>query len=1209
MPKIKHDLTTADRSRIAELVDQFETQHRQHSQPSIEGFLELEPRLREPLLQELLMIEFEASHLKGQSPSQAGYLKRFPGAVEFINQYSLSKSSAVAGNQDEDLATADYAEETVVRKQDQPVGDDETMVRSDPTKPQCDSIDALVDAHSTVDVTGVFHFDAPSTQDDTLEYSAGKNASKNNDLVGHVERNDLPAVNGYAVTREIARGGMGKVLAAHDLTLDREVAIKILLSSSSTDAAARFLTESKITARLPHPGVPPVYELGTLDDGAPFLAMKLVQGKTLGELLRERNGDSPDLNRWVGVFEQICQAVGYAHSQGILHRDLKPANVMVGGFGEVHVMDWGLAKDTQNSATAPHEATSSLVDGSDELSVQSPRLEQAAPLPNMTAAGQVMGTPQYMAPEQARGEVVDARADVFALGGILSVILTGQPPFTGGTTLKVLKNAAAGNLSEAQERLEKCDADIELIDLVRQCLSPDPSDRPADGMKVAEAVKVYRAGVDARLQEAQAQRAAADARAIEQRKRRQVWMVAASIVIGVLIAGGSAASWQWFRAEDALTQVTSEQEKTLEALEDLTASRDRNARNLRLVTKQLVPDLVGRTKKLTESDQSFIRGLLPMWQELANARGDSPEALELRAEGQFSVANLQDNLGQFSEAEAAYRAALAAYEGLSLENSDDPKRQQSVARVHNNLGNVLKSQGDTAGALAELRAALAIQIPIAIEHPDEVEYQRDVAKSYLNMGNQLSDQGKTKEAQKEYQSALEIFDRLSKDHPEETKYLSDLAFVHTNLGNLFHRIGVVPKTLEQYRTAMKLYEELAARFPNEMEYRKNFAGIQTNLGAIFFQAGELKKSEEQYRRALAVREELVSSFPTIAENRSDLVRTHSNLAVLLAAAKKRSEAEKHYSRSLDLLNGLLEQSPNVPEYRALLASTHDNLGLVLGDQERDNRKPIEAEKQHRAALIIWDELQDEFPNNPQFRGEAADCRNHLGLLISKEGRIQEADELYIEAINVREGLLEKFPDNVDYLRSLAGGYCNLGNLVTARDELTEGLKWFDKAATLLEPRVRSEPKDTRARQFLRNSYWSRAGVKDKLGKTSSATTDWEKAIKLSPSREQILLKQMRADSRARAGLAQEAIEIINEIEPLLNWPPSSRYNFACTCAIASEKTDNEDEKQDYADKAMDLLGKAVRDGWKDAEKISNDPDLASLRERDDFKQLLDELTN
>src|SRR5262245_18878727 len=139
---------------------------------------------------------------------------------------------------------------------------------------------------------------------------------------------------------------MGVVYRAHDTALDREVAVKVLSDhlADRPDAARRFLDEARVTGQLQHPGVPPIHEAGTLPDGRPFLAMKLIKGRTLDELLRERADPAADRPRMVAVFEQVCQAVAYAHARGVIHRDLKPANVMVGAFGEVQVMDWVLVK-------------------------------------------------------------------------------------------------------------------------------------------------------------------------------------------------------------------------------------------------------------------------------------------------------------------------------------------------------------------------------------------------------------------------------------------------------------------------------------------------------------------------------------------------------------------------------------------------------------------------------------------------------------------------------------------------------------------------------------------------------------------------------------------------------------------------------------------------------------------------------------------------
>ncbi len=345
---------------------------------------------------------------------------------------------------------------------------------------------------------------------------------------------DLPDVPGYEVAREIARGGMGRVLAARDRALGREVAIKVLLPGrASPDSDWRFRVEARVTARLPHPGVPPVYAIGTLPDGGPFLAMKLVRGRTLSALLRERPHPGHDLPRWVGVFAHVADAVGFAHSVGVIHRDLKPGNVMVGAFGEVQVMDWGLAKALAD--VTPHHGAPPPAAG------RRPAADDTDDADDRTLAGSVIGTPAYMAPEQARGEGdrVGPAADVFALGG-----LTGRPPFADGSAAEALERAAGAALGDAFGRLDACGADPELIRLAKWCLAPDPADRPADGAAVAAAVDAYRAGVEERLWAAERDRAAADGRATEQRKRRRTQLALAAAVGLMAVAGGAAAWWQ-----------------------------------------------------------------------------------------------------------------------------------------------------------------------------------------------------------------------------------------------------------------------------------------------------------------------------------------------------------------------------------------------------------------------------------------------------------------------------------------------------------------------------------------------------------------------------------------------------------------------------------------------------------------------------------------
>ena len=233
---------------------------------------------------------------------------------------------------------------------------------------------------------------------------------------------------------EIGRGGMGAVLKCRDLDLGRDVAIKVLLEqhADNPDLLRRFVEEAQIAGQLQHPGVAPVYELGQFADARPYFAMKLVKGRTLAEVLSERPDPKFEQLAHLANWLQVSQTVAYAHARGVIHRDLKPSNVMLGSFGEVLVMDWGLAKVLPRGGVVD-DASAGQLERSSLTMIATAREDGSER--DLSHIGSVLGTPSYMAPEQARGETdqLDERADVFALGSILCEILTGKPAFVGRT--------------------------------------------------------------------------------------------------------------------------------------------------------------------------------------------------------------------------------------------------------------------------------------------------------------------------------------------------------------------------------------------------------------------------------------------------------------------------------------------------------------------------------------------------------------------------------------------------------------------------------------------------------------------------------------------------------------------------------------------------------------------------------------------------------
>jgi len=417
---------------------------------------------------------------------------------------------------------------------------------------------------------------------------------------------------------EIARGGMGAILKGRDPGLGRDLAVKVLLEShrDKPELIRRFIEEAQIGGQLQHPGIVPIYELGAFADRRPYFAMKLVKGRTLATLLSERGlahrahsphpnpppqrqegdtgstrtgattrssglkegdknssplvgedtgggaGTAGDLSRFLAIFEQVAQTVAYAHARGVIHRDLKPSNIMVGSFGEVQVMDWGLAKVLPQGGAADDASAGKTRERGTVIATARSGGDSDS---DQSRAGSVMGTPSYMAPEQARGEVdrLDERCDVFALGSVLCEILTGDPAFTGRSSGEIQRKASRGEMKDALDRLETSGSDTELVALAKECLAPELEDRPRHAGLVAARINGYQASVQERLRLAEIARAEEKARSEEatrrvrvERDRLRLTVALATSVIGLIIlgAGGGAYLAQLRSAQRAKTE-------------------------------------------------------------------------------------------------------------------------------------------------------------------------------------------------------------------------------------------------------------------------------------------------------------------------------------------------------------------------------------------------------------------------------------------------------------------------------------------------------------------------------------------------------------------------------------------------------------------------------------------------------------------------------
>jgi serine/threonine protein kinase/Tfp pilus assembly protein PilF len=611
--------------------------------------------------------------------------------------------------------------------------------------------------------------------------------------------------------------------------------------------------------------------------------------------------------------------------------------------------------------------------------------------------------------------------------------------------------------------------------------------------------------------------------------------------------------------------------------------------------------------KRAEAEQQY-RKAMAIQEKLAADFPTVPDCRRDLAQSHNNLGLLLKNLGKRTEAEQQYRKALAIQEKVATDFPAVPDYRRNLASSHHNLGILLADLGKRAKTEQQFRKALTIKEKLAADFPAVPEYRSELAGSHNELGVLLKDLGKGAEAEQQYRKGLDIQEKLVADFPAVPEYRSNLANSHNNLGTLLAGLGKGAETQQQFRKALTIQEKLAADFPTVPDYRHDLASSHHNLGLLLAGLGKRAETEQQYRKALAIQEKLSADFPTVPDYRSKLARSHNSLGILLAGLGKGAEAQQQFRKALAIKEKLATDFPTVPDYRRELASSHNNLGLLL----KNLGKRTEAEQQYRKALAIQEKVATDFPAVPDYRRELASSHNNLGNLLASLGKSAEAEQQYRKALDLREKLAANFPTVPGYRVELGGSYCNFGNLLAGGGKPADSLAWYQKAIDTLRPVHEQEPRAVSAKVFLRNSHWGRAQAHHRLGQYAEAVKDWDRAIDLSELPRQPGLRAARANSQVRARQVAEAVAEVAALTAsrpnktgLAQWNAGQWYDFACIYSLASGKS--ADRKQEYADRAMELLRNAVRAGFKDAGHMKKDTDLDPLRDREDFKKLLCEL--
>ncbi|CAN5477506.1 hypothetical protein BH11PLA2_BH11PLA2_17170 [soil metagenome] len=801
-----------------------------------------------------------------------------------------------------------------------------------------------------------------------------------------------PVIEGFLLQEQIGHGGMGVVYRARDLSLERDVAVKLLQDcyADNIPYRARFLEEAKITGQLQHPGIPAVYQVGMVAGGSPFLAMKLIKGRSLTELIV----DQVTLNV-LAVFEQIAQAVGYAHAHDVIHRDLKPSNIMVGAFGEVQVMDWGLAKIV--GSTNP--STSILDTLPDHTEI---RIERDSNF--VTQAGSALGTPAFMPPEQAVGDLeqLSPRSDVFGLGGILCMMLTGQPPFLGRDAKSTRILAAQGKTTDAFTRLDNTGAEAGLIALCKRCLATDPAQRFACGAEVAASVAALRTAAEERAKQAEVERGRVEVQASEQSKRRHVVNLAGGTVMAVSLAGALLAGWQYYekskeqqktltalqlveeqeaKTQTALAQVTAEQAKTQNALAQVTAEQGRllsNRKNtvlaLNTMTDDVVRNLFAAQQRLEESQKTFLRKIILLYDNATAETSDDISSRALRAQGRLKVASIQQRLGELADAEDNYLESIKILKEVLQHDVRDPRMQSDLAHSHTCLGHLYSDTGRRELAEKEYLAALDIRLELRKRFPQSSKYASELAGGHNNLGIHYRATGRPDLADQEYRRSIELRKELADKEPEEPHHRADLARSHNNLGTLLRTTRRRDQAEVEFRTARDIRKALVVQYPDDLNFLVELAYSHNNLATLLSDTDRKVLAEVEFVAVRDIRKSLVKQYPAVLQHKNDLSSIHNNLGTLYRDTGRVDLAEAEYKAGSELRRGLITAFPTMPQYKCDLGNILNNWALLRIDQKKfaECRELLkESEGLFRAALKAE-------PRNPTFRNFF--CNNRILLM-------------------------------------------------------------------------------------------------------------------------------------------------------------------------------------------------------------------------------------
>jgi serine/threonine protein kinase len=886
-------------------------------------------------------------------------------------------------------------------------------------------------------------------------------------LIGHAGDAPADAPDGarpdFVLRERIGKGGQGEVWTALQTSLDREVAVKIVRTSRNKSRLMSFLHEAYTSAELDHPNIVPIHELSQTEINGRthhLLAMKLVRGRQWDEMLREdREADEMStesfLAKHLAIFNAICNAVSYAHSKNIAHLDIKPSQVIAGRFGQVYLVDWGLAMTMSEDSART---------SSGEVPKFRSRSSTAKPL----------GTPAYMAPEQASAQAFEIgfRTDVYLLGATLFEIVAGYPPHNGFTGTKAFEMARDNQVAALPMNVP-----AELARILHRALATDPGERFASVEDLRVAVQEFQIGAGNQR----------ESRQYTEDARRYIAMLGpdpryAEFVEAERLVNKAITLWP-NNAEAVLLR----DEVTVRYAEAAIESRD-----LRLAAT-LLPFISERTRRMA------LEGRLNEERERQRAARRQNQVLRAAvvallavfvATAGFYIAHL--NRSRATIAKVAADLELANAQMLDSNRRARAAQDQAEALV-SFLIEDLQETLEPIGRLDVLaKVSDRVQEYYATHDADVSQpaalLNRSIA--WRQVGVLLVNEGDlagARQAFEKYRDGLEV---LAARFPEEPDYRARLADSLSRLGRVFYAERDMHRALETDRRARDLREQLLVEDPTNSRWKDDFALSLNNLGVDLWRLGELEPAVEHLEYALRIREELVRIEPASTTFRSNLSWTQGTLGVVLNDLGRGAEGLELHLASRELLQGLIAEDPGNAEWMRNLAWANGSIGEAH-EARREWDAALEA---FERGLGVREALARQDPRDARLKGQLAWSHNKIGGVHQALGRHAEALASYERAAAIREELAASAPLNANLQEQLGWSRMRLGTLHLLMGSTDDALASFREAERLYRDMRAASPNFQDYRLYLAGALRHQADILATRGEDAAAAAARENAL-------------------------------------------------------------------------------------------------------------------